>query len=189
MLRTGGLVALLLAGCTASAPDAANQSNQAEAGNILTSAAPPGAALTLTRLDCGHDPGAEEQFQQPPLRAAKVGLHGEHGPEIRTCPGRVAEILDTHLVPAHAGYIHVEDEQDGQAANDIQRGNPLRAADTIDSKSCFSVHLRAPRQNDDAETKCADSTRPARRNARSQGTCWTGRRGVTICPSNRVKEF
>ncbi len=54
MLRTGGLVALLLAGCTASAPDAANQSNQAEAGNILTSAAPPGAALTLTRLDCGH---------------------------------------------------------------------------------------------------------------------------------------
>jgi N-acyl homoserine lactone hydrolase len=54
MLRTGGLVALLLAGCTASAPDAANQSNQAEAGNILTSAAPPGVALTLTRLDCGH---------------------------------------------------------------------------------------------------------------------------------------
>jgi len=54
MLRTSGLVALLLAGCTASAPEAANQSNQAEAGNILTSAAPPGVSLMLTRLDCGH---------------------------------------------------------------------------------------------------------------------------------------
>ncbi|MCL6684528.1 N-acyl homoserine lactonase family protein [Sphingomonas alba] len=54
MLRTVGLVALLLAGCTASAPEAANQSSQAEASNILTSAAPASVSLTLTRLDCGH---------------------------------------------------------------------------------------------------------------------------------------
>jgi glyoxylase-like metal-dependent hydrolase (beta-lactamase superfamily II) len=56
MVRTPGLVALLLlAGCTASAPEAANQSNRAEGGGVnLTATAPAGLALSLTRLDCGH---------------------------------------------------------------------------------------------------------------------------------------
>ena len=54
MLRTLGLVALLLAGCTG-APEQANQTNQADAADsILTSPVPAGLALSLTRLDCGH---------------------------------------------------------------------------------------------------------------------------------------
>ena len=55
MLRTLGLGALLLAGCGSSAPEAVNQTNQAEpAGVSLTAPAPPGVPRSLTRLDCGH---------------------------------------------------------------------------------------------------------------------------------------
>ena len=55
MLRTLGLVTLLLAGCKASAPQPANDAEPAAADGInLTAPAPPGVALSLTRLDCGH---------------------------------------------------------------------------------------------------------------------------------------
>ena len=55
MLRTLGLVALLLAGCKASAPEQANQTNQAEAAeNIVTAPSSASVPLSLLRLDCGH---------------------------------------------------------------------------------------------------------------------------------------